>query len=104
MLRGFLEQVGNIELGIPIRVVRKNKDAASEYGNIFIYDGLYDVVRMPFTCRASHFLQTLPKLVSGISCGSGCMLESSSFSKILLALFKCCVGRLVVVRGNAAVP
>ncbi len=40
-------QVGNIELGIPIRVIRKNKDNASEYGNIFIYDGLYDVVRLP---------------------------------------------------------
>lgn len=40
------EQVGNIELGVPIRVIRKNKDASSEYSNIFIYDGLYDVVRL----------------------------------------------------------
>ncbi|CAL8460742.1 g273 [Coccomyxa elongata] len=45
MKYGNMALVGNIELGIPIRVIRKNKDNASEYGNIFIYDGLYDVVK-----------------------------------------------------------
>lgn len=39
-------QVGNIQLGIPVRLIRKNVDKGSEQGNIFIYDGLYNVVRL----------------------------------------------------------
>ena len=37
-------KVGNIQLGVPVRVTRRNveKDALSGY--VFIYDGLYDVV------------------------------------------------------------
>lgn len=36
--------MGNIQLGVPVRVTRRNveKDALSGY--VFIYDGLYDVV------------------------------------------------------------
>ena len=35
----------NIALGIPVRVVRKNEDPHSFHGCVFVYDGLYDVVR-----------------------------------------------------------
>ena len=38
-------QVNNIRLGIPVRLIRKNKDKGSEFGSVYIYDGLYDVVR-----------------------------------------------------------
>ena len=38
-------QVNNIRLGIPVRLIRKNKDQGSEFGCIYVYDGLYDVVR-----------------------------------------------------------
>ena len=38
--------MGNIQLGIPVRLIRKNVDKGSEQGNIFIYDGLYNVVRL----------------------------------------------------------
>ena len=39
-------QVNNIRLGIPVRVIRKNNDKGSEIGCVYIYDGLYDVVRL----------------------------------------------------------
>ena len=39
-------QVNNTRLGIPVRVIRKNKDKGSEFGSVYIYDGLYDVVRL----------------------------------------------------------
>ena len=42
-------QVGNIQLGIPVRMIRKNKAKGSEIGSIYIFDGLYDVVR-PSAC------------------------------------------------------
>ena len=38
-------QVNNIRLGIPVRLIRKNKDKGSEFGSVYIYDGLYNVVR-----------------------------------------------------------
>ena len=28
-----------------MRLIRKNKDKGSEFGSVYIYDGLYDVVR-----------------------------------------------------------
>lgn len=45
-LLGFDMKVGNIQLGVPVRVTRRNveKDALSGY--VFIYDGLYDVVSL----------------------------------------------------------
>lgn len=43
--RGNLALCGNIQLGIPVRVFRKNVDKAALYGSQIIYDGLYDVVR-----------------------------------------------------------
>lgn len=42
--RGNAGLVGNIRLGLPVRVVRKNKDTHGIYGCVLIYDGLYDVV------------------------------------------------------------
>ena len=39
-------QVNNIKLGIPVRLIRKNRDKGSEFGSVYIYDGLYDVVRL----------------------------------------------------------
>ena len=44
-------QVGNIQLGIPVRLIRKNVDKGSEQGNILIYDGLYNVVRLFYLLR-----------------------------------------------------
>lgn len=41
--RGNEALVGNMQLGIPVRVIRKNADASSYTGNVFIYDGLYKV-------------------------------------------------------------
>ena len=38
-------QVNNIRLGIPVRLIRKNRDKGSEFGCVYIYDGLYNVVR-----------------------------------------------------------
>lgn len=32
------------QLGIPVRVTRKQKDSTGTYGTAYIYDGLYDVV------------------------------------------------------------
>ena len=40
-------QVGNIQLGIPVRVTRRNKEEDALSGHVFIYDGLYNVV----SCR-----------------------------------------------------
>lgn len=40
----LLGQVGNIRLGIPVRVTRKNKEPDAICGSVFIYDGLYNVV------------------------------------------------------------
>ena len=37
-------QVGNIQLGIPVRVTRRNEEKDALSGYVFIYDGLYDVV------------------------------------------------------------
>jgi len=42
-------QVGNIQLGIPVRMLRKNPMLGTEIGDMYIYDGLYDVVSSP--CR-----------------------------------------------------
>ena len=42
-----LLQVVSIQLGIPIRVIRKNPDKDAMFGNVFVYDGLYNVVRSP---------------------------------------------------------
>lgn len=39
-------QVNTIKLGVPVRLIRKNKDKGSEFGSVYIYDGLYDVVRL----------------------------------------------------------
>ena len=44
-------QVGNIQLAIPVRLIRKNKVAGSEFGEVYIYDGLYDVVRPFLACK-----------------------------------------------------
>lgn len=41
--RGNEALVGNMMMGIPVRVIRKNADASSYTGNVFIYDGLYQV-------------------------------------------------------------
>ena len=41
--RGNEALVGNMQLGIPVRVIRKNADTSSYTGNVFIYDGLYKV-------------------------------------------------------------
>ena len=38
-------QVGNIQLGIPVRMIRKNAVKGSELGYMYIFDGLYNVVR-----------------------------------------------------------
>lgn len=38
-------QVGNILLGIPVRLIRKNAAKGSELGYMYIFDGLYNVVR-----------------------------------------------------------
>ena len=40
----------NVALGVPVRVTRKNRDAGSFYGAVFVYDGLYDVVRFFYWC------------------------------------------------------
>jgi hypothetical protein len=32
------------QLGLPVRVVRKNPDPTAPYGCVLIFDGLYDVV------------------------------------------------------------
>ena len=40
-------QVGNIQLGIPVRMLRKNPMLGTEIGDMYIYDGLYDVVGAP---------------------------------------------------------
>lgn len=40
-----LLQVGNIQLGIPVRMIRKNAAKGSELGYMYIFDGLYNVVR-----------------------------------------------------------
>ena len=45
-------QVGNIQLGIPVRMLRKNPMLGTEIGDMYIYDGLYDVVSSP--CRLLH--------------------------------------------------
>jgi len=42
--RGNEALVGNIRLGLPVRVTRKNKDKHGIYGIVLIFDGLYDVV------------------------------------------------------------
>lgn len=49
MLQKFksLLQAVSIQLGIPVRVIRKNPDREAMFGNVFIYDGLYNVVRSP---------------------------------------------------------
>ena len=39
-------QVRNIQLGIPVRVIRKNPDRDAMYGSVFVYDGLYNVVSL----------------------------------------------------------
>jgi len=43
--RGNEALVGNIRLGLPVRVTRKNKDKNGIYGMVLIFDGLYDVVQ-----------------------------------------------------------
>ncbi|KAL4447309.1 hypothetical protein ABPG77_007342 [Micractinium sp. CCAP 211/92] len=40
LVRGNKALVGNIQLGIPVRVTRKQKDSAAAYGTAYIYDGL----------------------------------------------------------------
>ena len=60
-------QVGNIQLGIPVRLIRKNVDKGSEQGNIFIYDGLYNVVRLFYLlrvefCRCHSIRNGLPNM------------------------------------------
>ncbi|CAL5218970.1 g724 [Coccomyxa viridis] len=42
---GNLALVGNIQLGIPVRMIRKNKAKGAELGYIYIFDGLYNVVK-----------------------------------------------------------
>ena len=42
--RGNAALVGNIRMGLPVRVTRKNKDSHGIYGCVLIFDGLYDVV------------------------------------------------------------
>ena len=37
--------MGNIQLGIPVRMIRKNAAKGSELGYMYIFDGLYNVVR-----------------------------------------------------------
>ena len=37
-------QVGNIQLGVPVRVTRRNIEQDAICGAVFIYDGLYNVV------------------------------------------------------------
>ena len=43
-VRGNAALVGNIRLGVPVRVTRKNRDPYGKYGCVLIFDGLYDVV------------------------------------------------------------
>ncbi|KAL4443576.1 hypothetical protein ABPG75_011313 [Micractinium tetrahymenae] len=49
LVRGNKALVGNIQLGIPVRVTRKQKDSGGAYGTAYIYDGLYDVVSYRYT-------------------------------------------------------
>ncbi|KAL0046372.1 hypothetical protein WJX82_010636 [Trebouxia sp. C0006] len=42
---GNLALVGNIQLGIPVRVTRRNIEQDAICGAVFIYDGLYNVVK-----------------------------------------------------------
>ena len=44
---GWLLQAVSIQLGIPVRVIRKNHDRNALFGNVFVYDGLYNVVKSP---------------------------------------------------------
>lgn len=44
LVRGNEALIGNIGLGIPVRVVKKMPDSGSICGAVFVYDGLYDVV------------------------------------------------------------
>ena len=55
-------QVGNIWLGIPVRVTRRNKDSDSIYGCTYIYDGLYNVVRL-----RSHMLKSCQERRVGLN-------------------------------------
>lgn len=43
-LRPSCMQVGNIQLGVPVRVTRRNEEKDALSGYVLIYDGLYDVV------------------------------------------------------------
>ncbi|PRW56393.1 histone-lysine N- H3 lysine-9 specific SUVH4-like [Chlorella sorokiniana] len=43
--RGNKALQGNITLGLPVRVTRKQKSSAYPYGACYIFDGLYDVIR-----------------------------------------------------------
>ncbi|KAI7845254.1 hypothetical protein COHA_001296 [Chlorella ohadii] len=43
--RGNKALLGNIMLGLPVRVTRKQKSPAYPYGVCYIFDGLYDVIR-----------------------------------------------------------
>ncbi|KAK9858793.1 hypothetical protein WJX84_002670 [Apatococcus fuscideae] len=38
-------KVVSIQLGIPVRLIRKNPDKDAMFGNVFVYDGLYNVVK-----------------------------------------------------------
>ena len=57
--------------GVPVRVTRKNTDAASFAGAIFVYDGLYNVVRTHWRCvcvRHSSPAVAGPKNCSRVAC------------------------------------
>ncbi|KAL3152922.1 hypothetical protein ABBQ38_012226 [Trebouxia sp. C0009 RCD-2024] len=45
LVLGNLALVGNIQLGVPVRVTRRNEEKDALSGYVFIYDGLYDVVK-----------------------------------------------------------
>lgn len=45
LARGNRALLGNISLGLPVRVFRRNDDCASATNSVLFFDGLYDVVR-----------------------------------------------------------
>lgn len=59
-------QIGNIRLGVPVRVTRKQPDPSTIYGSVFVYDGLYDVVRSPTSLRLC-LLAVEPRLSASFS-------------------------------------
>ena len=87
-------QVGNIQLGIPVRVTRRNIEQDAICGAVFIYDGLYNVVgALPCSCLSPMHNFTTPRFSSLLFFGK----PQTTVYLILLGLF----GRL---RFSAACP